>query len=240
VVDRLPAGVYYSNALNLGAGPLPATAVLGVDGRWTLTWNIGSVGGNSGPQVIEFTARPGLLFTGGQLLTNEARLTFTNGNGCTYAPVNASASTSIAVVPPTQDPVGLGYWRSHPEDLTSEILARIQATDQRFDGADGSAPNGALSNAEVAAVLVPGGNMDKVLEEQLVATYANLATRRFNANTVLDFRLAGHLGLGNVAAAAIYAQQTLALPVDKSTRGRYSDATTVLDQINNNKKALVY
>ena len=81
--------------------------------------------------------------------------------------------------------------------------------------------------------------MDKVLEEQLLGTYANLATRRFNANTGLDSRLTTRLGLHNVAEAALYAIDTLKLPVNSSTRSRFSDATTVLDQANNNR-GLVY
>jgi hypothetical protein len=52
-----------------------------------------------------------------------------------------------------------------------------RTTDSRFDGADGTGPDSALSLAEAQAVLVPGGNMDKVLEEQLLGTYFNLATR---------------------------------------------------------------
>ena len=239
VVDKLPAGVYYSSALDLGSGPLPTSATLGVDGRWTLTWNVGAVGGSSSASTIEFTARPTLLFTGGENLINDASLTFTNGNGCTYAPVTASAATAITVVLPSEDPLGLGYWRTHPEAFTAEYLARIQATDQRFDGADGSLPNGALSLSEVAAVLIPGGNMDKVLEEQLLATYMNLSTRRINAGTEIESRLAARLGIGNVADAAHFGIATLGLPVNSSTRGRFSDSTTLLDQINANR-VLIY
>ena len=142
------------------------------------------------------------------------------------------------VIPPTRNPEGIGYWRNTPSQLTSEILARIQATDQRFDGEDGTTPDGRLSLAEVAAALVPGGNMDKVLKEQLLGTYANLATRRFNANTKLDTRLTTRLGLRNVAEAALYGINTLKLPVNSSTRSQFSDATTALDQANNNRGLL--
>ena len=40
-------------------------------------------------------------------------------------------------------------------------------------------------------------------------------------------------------AAALYAADTLALPVNASTRERYSNSNTVLDDINNNK-GIVY
>jgi len=83
--------------------------------------------------------------------------------------------------------------------------------------------------------LVPGGNMDKVLKEQLLATYFNLATRRINAATLIESRLAGRLGLDNVKEAVVYAMETLLLPVDSANRDRYSDASTALDQINQNR-----
>jgi len=235
ITDVLAADVYYSKALDLGAGPQPNSVVVNGDGTTTLTWNVGAVPASSGPIVIEFTARPSLLALGGANFPNNASLTFQNANGCVYAPVNATASTTITVVAPTRDPVGVGFLRNHEELLLAEILARIQATDQRFDGADGTAPNGALSVAEVTAVLVPGGNMNKVLAEQLIATYFNLATRRINAGTAIDSRLAGQLGLANVRDAVIYAEATLLLPVISANRPQYSDATTVLEQINANR-----
>jgi len=235
ITDKLPAGVYYSKALDLGTGPQPNIVTANADGTTTLSWSAGNLDGNSGVQTIQYTARPTLLFLGGESLSNSARLTFTNANGCTYTPVTASASTTITVVPPSRDPQGLGFWRNHPELETAEILARIQATDVRFDGADGTTPNGALSLAEVQAVLIPGGNMDKVLEEQLIGTYFNLATRRINAGTLIDSRTAGRLGLSNVREAALYAIETLELPVISANRARFSDATRVLDEINTNK-----
>ena len=58
------------------------------------------------------------------------------------------------------------------------MLARIQATDQRFDGADGSVPDGLLRPAEVSAVFLPSRGQTETLRMQLLATYFNLATRR--------------------------------------------------------------
>src|SRR4029079_19243303 len=83
--------------------------------------------------------------------------------GCVFAALHASDDTTITVVAASNDPLSQGYWGSHPADWTSEILARIQATDQRYDGRDGSAANGALSAAEVAAMMAPGGNFPKTL-----------------------------------------------------------------------------
>jgi uncharacterized repeat protein (TIGR01451 family) len=235
ITDTLPGELYYSKALDLGTGPQPNAVTLNANGTRTLSWQVGSLAGNSGAQTIQYTARPSLLFLGGESLSNNARLTFTNANGCTYVPVTSSASTTINVVPPSQDPQGLGFWRNHPELEAAEILARIQATDVRFEGADGTSPDGALSLAEAQAVLVPGGNMDKVLEEQLLGTYFNLATRRINAGTLIQSRTAVRLGLTNVRDAALYAIGTLPLPVNSANRTRYSDATRVLDEINTNR-----
>ena len=41
--------------------------------------------------------------------------------------------TTIAVVPASLDPLSQGAWKNHPELETSELLARVQATDQRFE-----------------------------------------------------------------------------------------------------------
>lgn len=231
ITDILPAGVYYSKALDLGAGPQPNTVTVNGDGTRTLTWQVGNLAANSGPQTIQYTARPSLLFLGGESLSNSVRLTFQNANGCTFTALTASASTTITTVPPTRNPGTLGFWRNHSELWTAEILARIQATDQRYD-TDG---NGALSVAEVTAMLAPGGNQPKVLQMQLLATYFNLATRRINAATLIKSNTANQLGLDNVAEAAVYAMDTLALPVNAANTPRYDDATKVLDEINSNK-----
>jgi uncharacterized repeat protein (TIGR01451 family) len=236
ITDTLPAGVYYSVALDSGAGPRPSTVVVNADGSRTLTWNVGALAGGSGVQTIEFTARPTLLALGGTAFVNRARLTYTDANNCTYPPVDAeNTTTTITVVAPSRDPRTLGFWRNHPELWTAEIRARIQATDQRYDGRDGSAPDGGLSATEVTAMYAPGGNQPKVLEMQLLSVYFNLATRRINAGTAISSRVAGRLGLLTVRDAALYAIDTLALPVNAATRDRYSDATTVLDEINNNR-----
>jgi uncharacterized repeat protein (TIGR01451 family) len=235
ITDTLPKDVYYSQALDLGAGPKPDSVTLNADGTRTLRWSIGSVAAGTGPFTIEFTARPTLLALGGTVYENKAQLTFTDANGCVYPPVDAAANTVITVVVPTRDVRSHGYWKNHEELWSAELLARIQATDQRFDGIDGSAPNGALSASEVARILGPGGNQPKVLQMQLLATYFNLGARALNAGTVIDSNKARALGLRNVRDAALYGIDTLKLPVNSSTRPRYSDATDVLDEIVNNK-----
>jgi len=235
ITDTVPVDVYYSTALDLGAGPKPTTVVTNANGTTTLTWTIGTVAAGAGPTTIEYTARPSLLFLGGETLTNSATLAFQNANGCVFTSLTVSASTVITVVDPTRNPLGMGFWRNRESEWTAEILARIQATDQRFDGADGTAPNGVLSSAEVTALLAPGGNMGKILEAQLLATYLNLATRRINASTGIGSKLTHTLGLNNIRDAVLYARGTLALAVIADNRPRYDDATAILDQINNNR-----
>lgn len=234
ITDTLPVDVYYSTALDLGGGPAPSSVTRNAAGTTTLTWNVGSVAGGSGSNKIQYTARPSLLFLGGSSVANGAKLTFTNANGCTYMPVTSSKSTGIGAVTPTRDPLSQGFWKAHPEQWTSEILARIQATDQRFDGADGSSPDGTLSSAELAAVFAAGGTPPNVLRSQLLATYLNLATRRINAGTAIASKTNSRLGLQNVREAALYAVTTLGVPFN-GNEGRYSDAITVLDEINSNK-----
>jgi hypothetical protein len=111
----------------------------------------------------------------------------------------------------------------------------VQATDQRFDGADGTAPDGALSNTEATAVLSEGGKQPGPLESQLLAVLLDLSSRRINAGTTIDSPLTRKLGIGTVGEAVRFAFETLAQPLNSSTAARYSDATTLLDQIANNK-----
>ena len=229
----LPADVYYSAALDGGAGPAPARVTRHADGTTTLTWAIGTVAGNSGPHVVEYTARPSLLFAG-STVRQAAELTFTNANGCAYAPVAATGTATIATAAPTRDPLGQGYWKNHPAQRTSEILARIQATDQRYDGVDGSIPDGRLSPAEAQEALDARGTPPRLMGSQLLSTYFNLATRRINAATVVRSKTATRIGAADVRAVARYATATLALPV-AAHKDRYSDAITALDEINNNQ-----
>ena len=230
ITDNVPAGVYYSVALDQGAGPKPITVTSNANGTRTLVWNVGIVAGNSGPQTIAFTARPTLLALSGATFTNDVTLGFKNETGCVYDALSATATTSISVVPATRNPEGDGFWRNHPELATAEMLARIQATDQRYDGAAGS-PDGALSSAEAAAALAPGGNMSYILREQLLALYFNLATRRVNAGTAIASKLDTLLGLAIVRDAAVYAAETLRLPVVSANRPRYSQATSAVEEV---------
>lgn len=239
ISDTLPADVYYSVALDQGAGPAPTSVTVNADGSRTLVWDVGTLAGASGPQTIEFTARPTLLSLGGTVYTDDVTLSFTNANGCVFDDLSSAASTTITVVPATQEPRTIGFWNNHPDEWTAETRARVQATDQRYDGIDGSTPDGALDTAEVLAMLASEGNQPTTLQKQLLAVGFNLATRRVNAATGIQSRAATAIGVNTVRGAALYAQDTLAMPVASATRDRYDASTGVLDDINNNKR-LVY
>jgi len=202
------------------------------NGTRTLVWNVGNVSAQSGNQTIVFTARPTLLALGGTTYTNNVSVSYKNASGaCTFAPVTASASTTITVVPPTRNPLSQGFWKTHPELWTAEFLARIQATDQRYD----TNQNGALSVAEATAAFTTSTAPKTVLSVQLLGTYFNLASRRINAGTAISSKTTKSLGLSNVRDAVLYAQATLALPVNSTTSSRYSSIIGVLSDINANK-----
>jgi uncharacterized repeat protein (TIGR01451 family) len=234
VTDVLPAGVYYSQALDQGAGPQPTSVVRNGDGTTTLTWNVGTVPASSGPRTIAYTTRSSLLTLGGTALRNTATVSFANANGCIYTGTPATSTTTVATTPPTRDPLSTGYWSNHPADWTAELLARIQATDQRFDGIDGSLPDGRLSTSEVSAALAPLGSQPRLLSQQLLAMELNLASRRINAGTRLSSKLARALRVTTVREAALYAFATLALPY-ASAKSRYGDATNLVAEVNLNK-----
>ncbi|MEU7069328.1 hypothetical protein AB0B30_03310 [Streptomyces narbonensis] len=232
LTDTLPAGVYYSQALDLGTGPRPSSVTLNGDGTRTLVWNVGDLPAHSGDRQIVFTARPTLLALAGTTYTDTVSVGYENAGGaCTFAPVTDSATTTITVTPPSRDPLSQGYWRNHPEQWTAEFLARVQATDQRYD----TDRSGDLSAAEVTAAFRDDNAPKSILGKQLLAVYFNLATRRINAGTAILSRTTQSLGLHNVREAVIYAQDTLRLPVNSGTAQRYSRIIGVLDDINANR-----
>ncbi|TMR11253.1 DUF11 domain-containing protein [Nonomuraea turkmeniaca] len=233
LTDTLPAGVYYSQALDQGAGPKPSSVTANADGTTTLTWSLGSIAGGASSD-IQFTARPGLLFVAGNEIPDSATATYQNPNGCAYEPVTATDSTSITEVAPTRNPWPQLSWQLHPDRQTAELLARIQATDTRFDGADGSAPDGVLTRAEVKAVFALSISQSDLLRAQLLTTYLNLADRRINAATKIVSLVAAALELRSVGQAARHAQATLLLPDTLANLLRYTKATTVLTEINLN------
>jgi uncharacterized repeat protein (TIGR01451 family) len=242
VTDTVPKDVYYSLALDQGAGPKPLSVTLNGDGTRTLVWNVGTLPPHSRPDVIQFTARPTLLALDGTTFTNNVKVSFQAGALCPAEALAASATTRITVVElhEENEPHIYLHWKSHAHKEPAETLARIQATDQRFDGCAGVAADGALSQPEVKASFAFGNflgyifhvNRPSHLEHHLLALYFNLATRRLNAGSKIEHEHDTPPGLTNVRDAALNAQATLLIPYSEATEATYHSAKEVLEEIN--------
>ena len=204
-------------------------------------WMLGTLAVGSGGKTIDFTARPTLLALGGTVFTNNASLSFQAAPSCAARKLDASANTSISVVPLTHENERHRklYWMEHGKEESAEILARIQATDQRYDGRDGTVPDGALSSAEVKkafaislwTILFHHDSPPRPGQE-LLALYFNLATRRLNADTPVRPEDTRGLGFTNVRDAGIYGNATMLMPFNSSAKKRYEDSRGVIDEIN--------
>ncbi|NUR93316.1 MAG: DUF11 domain-containing protein [Nonomuraea sp.] len=215
---QLPAGVYYSTALDQGAGPKP-TSVNGT----TLTWNLGTLAAGA-TTTVAFTSRSSLLTVGGTVLTGQSKVAYGNANGCVYTPVTASSSSTVTEATPTRNPAPQGIWLAFANLRTPELLARVQATDTRYDlNGDGQ-----LSQQEVNSAFIPPLLVPRNLRAELLTTYFNLGSRRINAATAISTVQIERLGLHTVGDAARYASKTLA---DPSLLG-LADALVALVQIN--------
>jgi uncharacterized repeat protein (TIGR01451 family) len=233
VTGTLPAGVYYSQALDQGSGPKPDSVTLNADGTRTLVWNVGNVAARSGDKTITFTARPTLLATAGTTYTGNVSVSYKNAGGaCTVAPVTASAITSITAVAPGRQPLLSTLWALRTDLRTAEILARVQATDTRFDGADGSTANGALSQQEASAVLALPVTQPRTLRAELLSAAFNMASRQINAGTAVNTLTTRGLGVSTVGDTVRYTQATLAQPPNLANLLRYTNNTLALTEIN--------
>ncbi|RSM99548.1 hypothetical protein DMB42_42385 [Nonomuraea sp. WAC 01424] len=217
-------------------GSAPATGVVltleapdGVSPR-TLRQEVGTVAaGASG--TARFAVRTSLLTAGGSAVTVGASAAYGGAGGCAYPAANATATSTVTEQPPGRNPQISALWLLRTGSLPAELLARVQATDTRFDGADGSAADGVLTPAEVRRVLL---NPVTPLRAELLTVYLNLGERRVNASTRVESLIATKLGTATVAAAARHAQATLALPGTPANLPAYATAETLLTSINLN------
>lgn len=199
----------------------------------TLRQEVGTVAaGASG--TVRFSVRTSLLTVGGTPITVQASVAYGGAGGCVYPAASGSATSTVTEQPPSRDPRPPALWLVHSGQWSAELLARVQATDARFDGADGSAPDGVLSASEVRRVLMLPVAQPSLLRAELLAVYLNLGDRRINASTRIESLTASKLGTRNVAAAARHAQATLALPVTAGNLVRYAEAHVLLTSINLN------
>ncbi|MEV1001681.1 NEW3 domain-containing protein [Nonomuraea sp. NPDC050202] len=222
---------------NTGSAPATGVAVEleapdGVSPR-TLRHDVGTVApGASG--TARFTVRTSLLTVGGTAVTVRASAGYGGAGGCVYPAATTTATTTVTEQPPSRDPRPPTVWLLHSGQWPAELLARVQATDTRFDGADGSAPDGVLSAAEVRRVLLLPVAPSALLRAELLAVYLNLGDRRFNASTRIESLTAEQLGTRTVGAAARHAQATLELPATPANLLRYTTAHVLLTSINLN------
>ncbi|MEV4564346.1 hypothetical protein AB0K12_11320 [Nonomuraea sp. NPDC049419] len=223
----LPADVYYSQALDAGAGPRPGEVTRSDDGTTTLTWPLGTVAPGASGEVT-FTARPGLLFEAGATVTGRASLAYGGANDCTFGPAAATAQTAITEAAPGRHPLLSTLWALRTDLRTDEVRARVQATDTRFDGNG----DGALSQKETSDALLLPLLQPKELKAELLATTLNLATRQINAGTHVHTPTITKLKLETVGDAVRHARQVLAEPPTVGNLVAYTDATLVLVQIN--------
>lgn len=228
LTDTLPAEVHPTDTQ-----PKASSVTRNADGTTTLTWSLGSLDGGAST-TVRFTARSSLLFTAGAELPDTATASYRNANGCAYEPVTATAATRVTEVTPSRNPWPQLTWQLHGDRQSAELLARVQATDERFDGADGSAADGLLTRAEVRAVYGLSIRQPDLLRAQLLTAYLNLADRRINAATKIFSLVAAGLELKSVGQAARHGQATLLLPDDLENLLRYGRSTTVLTEINLN------
>ncbi|WP_061300784.1 DUF11 domain-containing protein [Herbidospora cretacea] len=196
----------------------------GVHYTGPLTWNLGDLAaGQQG--TVSLTGRPSLLTEAGTL-TGSAKVAY-GSNACAYEAAG-SASTTVTVQPPSRDPMLPALWALRGDLQTAEVLARVQATDQRYDAnADGTLSRQETGSAFLLPVLQP-----RQLRSEMLATLLNLSTRRINANTKVQTITIRRLGLNTVGDAVRYAQATLALPPSLQNTIRYTDATLALTEIN--------
>ncbi|WP_345572372.1 DUF7507 domain-containing protein [Nonomuraea rosea] len=199
----------------------------------TLRQEVGTVAAGA-TGTARFAVRTSLLTGGGTAVTVRASAAYGGAGGCVYPAASATATSTVTEQPPGRDPRPPALWLLHTGQVPAELLARVQATDTRFDGADGSAPDGLLSVAEVRRVLTLPVTPPALLRAELLAIYLNLGERRINASTRIESLTATKLGTANVAAAARHGQATLELPASPGNLLRYTTAQTLLASINLN------
>lgn len=216
----LPPSVYYSTALDQGSGPRP-TSVSGT----TLTWQLGSLAPGA-TASIAFTSRSSLLTTGGTALTGNATIMYGNAGGCIYTPISATSTSTVTEATPTRNPQLVTIW-ALLGNRTPELLARVQATDTRYD----RNTDGRLSQEEASEALRLPLLQPRTLAAELLATYLNVADRRINSATAVHTLTLERLNLRTVADAARHAQTVLRLP-PLTNLIRYTDATLALTEIN--------
>jgi hypothetical protein len=210
----LPQDVYYAPRLDPTGSPRPSTVTRRADGTTELGWTLPDLAVNAAAGTITFRVRPSLLMAPGTQVTFAGSLTTNAANGCP-ALVTAHSTSTIVTVPATAGtPVSTPVRSLTTASWTAETLSRIQATDQRFDGAANTAPDGGLDTAETRSIYGLNLSIQLQLRAELLTTYFNLAERRFNNDTTLRLQVISPILTTPTTAgeAAHQAQQLLDAP----------------------------
>nr|WP_062339901.1 DUF11 domain-containing protein [Herbidospora sakaeratensis] len=219
------AVTYQNEGTSAASGArLTLTPPPGVRTTGPLTRDLGTLApGQQG--TVTITGRPSLLTEAGAL---QAAATVVYGsNACAYE-ASGSATTTVTVQAPSRDPMLPALWALRGDLQTTEVLARVHATDQRHD----TNGDGTLSRQETGAAFLLPVLQPRRLRAEMLATLLNLGTRRINAGTRVETVTIRRLGLETVGDAVRYAQATLTQPPSLANVIRYTDATLALTEIN--------
>lgn len=232
LTDTLAEGLVYSAALDTAAGPQPDSVTSGAGGTTDLAWPLGDLA--AGDDVtIEIVIRSNLLVDPDALLGDSAVADFADANDNPYSSDPGLGSTTLTVVLDPDGPQDDSWWKVHPEEATDGFRAAVQVTDARYDGVDGSTPDGVLSRAEVEAALRPTQSLAGYVAIELLAVYLNLADQRLVSTAPLDGREADQLGVATVREAVWKAWDLMADPSTSSDD--LSTMARLLDRVNKGK-----
>jgi Domain of unknown function DUF11/CARDB len=181
---ELPKDVYYSAALDPTGTPRPAAVTRRADGTTQLRWTLPDLAGASAATVT-FTVRPSLLTAPGTRISVGATLNTASANGCPAVVVTSDTATTVGVRAETGHAVPTLTRALADSTWTSESLARIQATDQRYD----TSADGAVAKAEVSPVYAVSLDPRAPLRAELLTLYFNLAESHFANNTTLNLQV---------------------------------------------------
>jgi len=238
VTDVLPPLAVYVSAT-------PSPTFIG-DG--TLTWNIGDVeSGGSG--TITIVVQSSLLSSIGELKINTATIHYNDYHHNAQTPVSDSAETTVVVSEANYGDVRtVGFWKHQvylaitgkpgvtvPKSELIVFLKQISVSSRYplyqsiyIAGDD----QWTLLNAyAVLKTPTETGSMKARAEQQLLATWLNLARHAFYSNTQLSSEKYGEYGLTTVREATIHCENIL-LDSSSSTSD-YEKVKTICDNLNN-------
>jgi len=214
----------------------------------TLTWNIGDVeSGGSG--TITLVVQASLLSSIGEVKMNSATIHYGDYYNNPQNPESDSAETMIVETGATYGDVRtVGFWK-HQVYLAitgksggtvsrSELLIFLEQISASSDyplyqniHVAGDDQQTLLNAYAILKTPTGTGSMKARAEQQLLATWLNLARHAFYSNTRLSSETYGEYGLNMVGEAIIYCESILLNP--NSSSSDYEKVKTICDNLNN-------